>query len=288
MPTKATKTPVEDEEQSAPDVEPSSPDESVESTKPSKATPQTADQPTDTPDEESETDQETEKPKKVPLRERLGELDDDDLEELLRHDRVSGKLGQLADKRARELKREEEEKKSKEDRVEAERREAERLRKLRRTDLAAYNAEMDAREAAEEFEKKEAERTRALAGSFITKLDGYVTDKFPAEVKHKFDNHTYANESFTDGVLHYVDDLINEERTQLRREVERELRPAIRKQILTELNGGESPEPANGGRGKPKAQQDYSTELEASEAFANGEIDLETLRGLYAAHRWRR
>lgn len=270
--------------------------EETEQTPP--ATPEPTDQPASEPESSEadlpetpgadETPEETEKPAKLPLLDRLGQMDDDDWKALLELDHVKGRVGQIADRRARELKRAEDEQAKREQERDAQRKEEERLRRLRKTDLEAYNAEMDAREAAEEFQHKEAARTRALAESFVEKLDGYVSNKFAAEVKSKFEGKSYENEGFIDGVIHYVDDLIDTERTQLRKEIEKELRPAIRKQILTELNRGESPEPANGGRGKTKAPQEFQSEQEVAEAFVRGDISKGEMTAWYKSHQYRR
>lgn len=261
-------------------------DDPVDDARAPEPTPETSDE-SDQPSEDSE---ETEPPKRPPLRERLGEFSDDDWKELLEDDRIKGRVGQIADRRAKELLREEDEREKREAKERADREEIERLRRLRKTDLKAYNEEMDAREANEAYERQEAERSRALLNVFTEKLAVKVKNKFGESTAQKFATRSYNDLPFTDGVLQYIDDLVEEERAITRRELEKELRPAIRKQILTEMNGGEPPEPANGGRGKPKSQQDFQTELEVSQALAEGRISKEEMVQWFRTHptAWRR
>lgn len=261
-------------------------DEPVEDARTPEPTPETPDE-SDQPSGDSE---ETEAPKRPPLRERLGEFSDDDWKELLEDDRIKGRVGQIADRRAKELLREEDEREKREAKERADREEIERLRRLRKTDLKAYNEEMDAREANEAYERQEAERSRALLNAFTEKLAVKVKNKFGEATASKFATRSYNDLPFTDGVLQYIDDLVEEERTTTRRELEKELRPAIRKQILTEINGGEPPEPANGGRGKPKDSQNFQTELEVAQALAEGRITKEEMIQWHRANPglWRR
>lgn len=210
---------------------------------------------------------------------------DADPDELLKDDRIAGRIGQVAEKRARDLKRQEEEKLTREKETEEAKQDQEYLRKLRKTDFDAYNSEMDKREASREAIQKEAGRARALATDFTGRLDKWANERFPKSVVEKFANTTYEGD-FIDGVIHYIDDMESAHRDEIRKEIEKELRPALRKQLLTELNGGEAPESASGTKGKAK-EQDYQTELECAEAFERGEINQQELLSIYRRHHWR-
>lgn len=220
-----------------------------------------------------EDEDEEEAPTRVPLKQRLGDLDDTDLEELFQLATVSDRLQKQAEERAGEIERQERERVSRENEDRTAREDQEFLRRLRKTDPVAYNEELDKREAQEEERKSQVKQIRAVTDEFTRRLGVFVDTKIDPVVASKFKGKDYSRLDLIDGVIQYMDDLMQEERSTMRRTVEKELEPVLRKKILTELNGGdEQPQIANTttSRSKPREKMNFQTETEVGEAFAKG------------------
>lgn len=206
-------------------------------------------------------------------------LADADPDELLRDPRIEGRIGQVADKRARDLARQQ--------RADAE---AERLRTLRKTDPLGYVNEVDRQESEAD---QAVERTRSeqqLAERMLAPLNDHLQKTLPKEALSQLAGKQYSGSTHGEALMAYVDDIVSvrleHEVSAARKKWEAEDRPALRKQVLAELNGGEdaSPEPVSNGAVRGPS---FNSNLEASVALQEGRISIDRYRQLSAQHGWR-
>lgn len=213
-------------------------------------------------------------------------LKDADPEELLRNDVIAGRVGQVADKLARKL---ETERKAADDhnrQLAADRTEELRLRELRSDNPIAYSAEMERRDATADAIRDETARQIRIQSDINGKLANYVTSTFPKEVVDSLAGKTYEG-SHADGVVAYIAEITKASEAAQRARWEKDERPALRKQILTELNGGEpSIDSSSGGARAGKSKQ-YNSNLEASSALMSGDITIQEYTRQHRANGWR-
>ncbi|SRR6266498_1013963 len=231
--------------------------------------------------EEVEEEEVEEQPTKVPLRERIGDMDEEDLEELFKLTNIQDRLQKQAEDRAAEIERQERDRITREENDRKDSEDREFLRRLRKTDPIAYNEELDRREAQDDERKQEVKRIRAITDEFTKRLGTFVEKKIDPTVAGKFKGKDYTKMDLIDGVIAYMGDIIEEERSVMRRVVEKEIEPVLRKKLLTELNGNEEeqPQPATGPsvRAKQKAKMVFETEAEMAQAFSENKITREEM-----------
>lgn len=181
-------------------------------------------------------------------------LDGVDPEELLKHPKIAGRLGDLAEKRARALREQVRRE------VEAEM-EAQRLRKLRDEDPFAFAQADREREQQLVQQARQAEQGTAVLARVQQDLASYVTEHFPKDVVEKLAGKTYPGD-YGQGMAAYIRDLTEATRAHQEEAQRKALEPAIRKQVLAELNGDTSPEVAAGGTAAvssgPVTQQEWN------------------------------
>jgi len=211
-------------------------------------------------------------------------LKDADPEELLKHDAIAGRIGQVADKRARELAAEQKRADDTRRQVEADRAETTRLRELRADNPIAYSNEMERRDAVADTMAEEVRRQTALGADVQLELQKYVTANYPREVIDSLAGKSYEG-TLAQGVAQYYADLDKANHTHLRAKWEADERPALRKQILAELNGGEpSIDPSAGG---VRAGKDFNSNLEASTALYENKITIQEYTRQAYKNGWR-
>ncbi len=211
-------------------------------------------------------------------------LKDADPEELLKDDRIAGRIGQVADKRAREIAAQQKATDDARKQVEADRAETTRLRELRSENPMAYASEMERRDATSDAIHEEARRQAALGGDITGELETYVKANYPKEVYESLAGKTYPG-TLAQGVAAYYGELDKANRAHLRAEWERTERPALRKQILSELNGGEpSIDSSSGGT---RAGKNFNSNLEASTALMEGAITIQEYTRQAYKNGWR-
>lgn len=211
-------------------------------------------------------------------------LADADPEELLKDDRIAGRIGQVADKRARELAAEAKKADDLRRQQELDRAEEMRLRNLRVENPIEYAAEMERRDATTDAIREEARRQAALNADVTGELANYVRENFPREVVNSLAGKTYEG-TYAQGVKQYFADLDKANREHLRAQWEKEERPALRKQILTELNGGEPAIESSASESRPGKK--FNSNLEASTALMEGKITIQEYTRQAYQNGWR-
>ena len=211
-------------------------------------------------------------------------LKDADPEELLKLDAIAGRIGQVADKRARELAAQQKLADDTRRQAEADRAEETRLRNLRSENPVAYGTEMERRDASTDAIREEARRQSAMGADITGELEKYVAANYTKEVYEALANKSYSG-TYAQGVTAYIDELNKAERASLRAQWEKDELPALRKKILTELNGGEAPIDASAGGSR--AGKNYNSNLEASSALMAGEITIAEYTRQHRAKGWR-
>ncbi len=211
-------------------------------------------------------------------------LADADPEELLKHDAIAGRIGQVADKRARELEAQRNAANERNRQAEADRAETQRLRELRADNPVAYANEMDRKDATAEAIAEEAARQARMAGDITGSLAEYVTKTFSKEVVDSLAGKTYEG-SYAQGVTAYIADITKASQSALRAEWEKTERPALRKQILAELNGGEPS--IDSSAGGARAGKKFNSNLEASQALYDGTITVQEYTRQAYQNGWR-
>ncbi len=206
-------------------------------------------------------------------------------EELLKDDRIAGRIGQVAQKLAKEMAAQEKAADSLRAQQEADRNEDARLRNLRSDNPMAYANEMERRDASRDAIHEEARRQAAMTADVTGNLTEYVRKNFPAEVVASLAGKTYEG-SYAEGVTAYIADITKASRDALRAEWEKTERPALRKQLLTELNGGEPPIDSSAGGGRSGRKQ-YNSNYEASVALQNDEITIAEYTRQHRQNGWR-
>lgn len=212
-------------------------------------------------------------------------LADADPDELLKDDRIAGRIGQVADKRAREIAAKQKADDDLRRQQEADRAEEARLRALRQDNPVAYASEMERRDATADAIKEEAARQARLASDVGKSLAEYVKANYTKETYESLAGKTYEGMTYAQGITAYIDELNKAERASLRAQWEKDELPALRKKILTELNGGEPPIDAS--TGDRKASPRFNSNLEASTALYEGKITLDTYRQVAIQNGWR-
>ncbi len=211
-------------------------------------------------------------------------LKDADPEELLKHDVIAGRIGQVADKRARELAAAQKRTDDQRAQVEADRAENLRLRNLRTENPIAYANEMDRRDAVSDTMAEEIRRQAAVGADVQLELQKYVTANYPKEVVDSLAGKAYEG-TLAQGVAQYYADLDKANHTHQRAEWEKVERPALRKQILAELNGGEPSIDASAGGAR--AGKDFNSNLEASTALYENRITIQEYTRQAYKNGWR-
>lgn len=213
------------------------------------------------------------------IRELLDEADGNDLEEIVRHKRIEGKVGQVADKL------EAQRQKDREARAERER----LLEAARNNDLLTVG-EHAARRLLED-DSSQAEQQRAT--QVVKQVHEHVTQwaaKLPPEVTKALDGKAYDG-TYEQGLVAYVDDVAtglvaHRLNAAVEQEIEKRL-PAIRARLLAEVNGAEpTPDLASGAPAGTGGKQ-YATYAQASEALMAGSISVADMRALVARNGWR-
>jgi hypothetical protein len=163
-----------------------------------------------------------------------------DPKELLQHPRIGGIVGSRLEAERRRAAQEAEA------HVQA-RQQDEQLERLRREDPTAYAEEVGRR-------RDESARQGQVLSGIHARIATWAST-LPPEVQQRVSGKTYPG-SYEDGVLAYtreVADLLTEHRVaeavaRERKQWEKDVRAAIRKEVLAEVNGGEpSPDTAGGG-----------------------------------------
>lgn len=211
-------------------------------------------------------------------------LADADPEELLKDDRIAGRIGQVADKRAREIAAEQKRSDDLRKQQDADRAETQRLRELRSDNPVAYANEMERRDASTDAIREEAGRQARMAGDITGALGKYVTENYPKAVVEALAGKTYEG-SYADGVAAYYADLDKANHAHLRAKWEADERPALRKQILAELNGGEPS--IDSSQGEPRSGKKYNSNLEASTALYEGRLSIQEYTRQAYQNGWR-
>ena len=158
-------------------------------------------------------------------------LDEVDPKELLSHPRVGGIVGSRLEAERRRAAQEAEQ-------ALAARQQDAELERLRTTDPESYAAEVGRR-------KEEAARAGQVLSGIHSRIATWAST-LPPEVQQKVSGKTYPG-TYEDGVLAYtreVTELLTEHRVgeaveKARQKWEKERLPALRAEILAELNGGE-------------------------------------------------
>lgn len=178
-------------------------------------------------------------PARPSVKEYLASLTPEERREALSTDWVAGHVGDLANRQARKIIS---------DGSAAQR--AERLETLRRVDPIAYADEMGKIGDEHKAKLAEMQQQNEWAGHTTTALVEVFKEKLPPEVLDQFRGKSWDGE-YHQGVASAVADMIDAAKAQweiqFRAKYEKEDRPALRKQILAELNGTEpTPEPSRG------------------------------------------
>jgi hypothetical protein len=166
---------------------------------------------------------------------KLAELDPDEL--LRRHPRLAGKVGEIADRLYRRRLMEEER-----------RRQEEEKRRLREEDPFRY-VEL------EKQQEEEQQRLAQLVAEIDTNVLGRLFAEAPEPVQRKLSGKSYLHLPPYEARVAYLKDLLDawrehemtERLTQERQRLSRELREALRKELLGELNGREPAPDTTGG-----------------------------------------
>lgn len=177
-------------------------------------------------------------------------LDSTDTDKLRKDPKLAGLIGDAAERRAKAKEAELREKIL----ADAER---ERLRKLRDDDPYAYAEEEKKRE--QEAERKaqetrtETERVQSWASDIDKAIAEFAKSTLPAELNEKLAKKEYTG-SYADGLKAYVADVIDASKegwiAEARKQWEKDILPALRKDALAQVNGGDS---ADVGRGAAPA-----------------------------------
>ncbi len=173
-------------------------------------------------------------------------LDSTDSDTLIKQPKLSGLLGDLAERRAR----------AKETEIEKrvlERLDRQRLKELRDSDPYAFAQEVKRQEdEATQAQSATAENQRALAAwaSDINAEISNLATTLPREIVEKLSKKQYQG-TLGQGLRAYVVDLIEgHKEAWLSGQQEKwkaDLLPALRKEALASVNGGESPDTSSGG-----------------------------------------
>lgn len=211
-------------------------------------------------------------------------LKDADPDELLKHDAIAGRIGQVADKRARELAAQQKQADDQRRQAEADRAEEARLRDLRGSNPVAYATEMERRDASTDAIREEASRQSRLAADLVGEIETYVKANYSKETYESLAGKTYEG-TLAQGAVKYFDELNKAERATLRSQWEKDELPAMRKRVLTELNGGEPP--IDSSAGGARAGKKFNSNLEASTALYEGRIDINEYARQSRENGWR-
>ncbi len=166
---------------------------------------------------------------------KLADLDPDEL--LRRHPRLAGKVGEIADRLYRRRLMEEER-----------RRQEEEKRRLREEDPFKY-VEM------EKQQEEEQQRLARLVAEIDTNVLYRLFAEAPEPVQKALAGKSYAHLSPYEARVAYLRDLftawqehaLTERLSQEKQRLARELREALRKEVLSEVNGREPPPDVGGG-----------------------------------------
>jgi len=205
-------------------------------------------------------------------------------DELLQDDRIAGRIGQVADKRAREIAAKQKADDDLRRQQDADRAEEARLRALRQDNPVAYASEMERRDATADAIKEEAARQARMASDVGQSLAEYVKANYSKETYESLAGKTYEG-TYAQGITAYIDELNKAERSALRAQWEKDELPKLRKVLLTELNGGEPPIDAS--TGDRKASPKFNSNLEASTALMDGKITIQDYTRLANQNGWR-
>lgn len=211
-------------------------------------------------------------------------LADADPEELLKDDRIAGRIGQVADKRAREIAADNQKREAANRQAESDRQEELRLRSLRSENPIAYANEMERKDATTEAIREETRRQASLSADVTGKLQDYVSRTFPREVIESLAGKSYEG-SYAEGVTAYIADITKASRAHDRAQWEKEERPALRKQILTELNGSEPS--IDSSAGGARAGKNFNSNMEASVALMENRITIQEYTRQALKNGWR-
>lgn len=177
-------------------------------------------------------------------------LESTDSDRLLKQPKLSGLLGDLAEKRARAKEIEIERKVT-------ERQEQARLRKLRDEDPYEYAAEHKRKEdEAKQAESAGAEHQRTLAvwAEDINNEIGALAQTLPREIVERLSTKKYEG-TLGQGIRAYMVDIIEGSKeawtAQAQEKFKKDLLPTLRKEALAALNGGASDSPDTGGGSAP-------------------------------------
>lgn len=211
-------------------------------------------------------------------------LKDADPDELLKHDAIAGRIGQVADKRARELTAQQKLADDTRKQADDDRAEELRLRNLRQANPVAYANEMDRKDNVHDALVEEASRQARLAADVTGELESYVKANFSKETYESLAGKSYEG-TYAQGVTAYIAELTKAERTNLRAQWEKDELPALRKKILSELNGGEPSIDASAGG--TRAGKKFNSNYEASVALQDGTITIQEYTRQAYQNGWR-
>ena len=215
-------------------------------------------------------------PKYVDWREALADADPD---ELLKDPRVAGRIGQVADARARKLA---------EQRIAEQEAERQRAadRALRDSDPYKYAEVQRTREQQDFARQQEMQRANAI-GSVVTKtLAEYAQEVGLSEDVLKAAAEEADGKPLDQGLKTWVAKTHQGMEAALRKKWEAEELPVLRKKLLAELNGGEPPVQVGGGQAG-KGALDFATEEEMAAAHMAGRITTDQARQWHLARRGR-
>jgi len=206
------------------------------------------------------------------------------LAKLLEDKRVAERIDQRVKEAADQRAEANDQRREHEKQLAAAQEDADQLERLRRTSPSNYADEMGRRNASEAELAKQRNFAHALANDAQSKLGDYVRANFPKDAITALEKKTYPG-TYGAGLTAYFDDLTKATKEHWQKQWEKDELPALRKRILTEVNGGQGIEAqeqsAAGG-------QEFTTEYEMASAFQAGTITQAELVRWYKTHGVRR